>query len=271
MTRSLEDLERIRARWRTTRASLRLVDPNDAEFGSGGLARNSEDLKVRFLILPFDPETTTVEAFDKEFWEWWMQDRADPFEGAPRTNWGPLRSPSLTAAARYNRRVADPWRWDKYLALHRNGALEFGLGSEGSTKYPNRVGEGYKRAFFLITIVGRLWAALALYSEVISRYSIQGPFEVVLAMSETEGSLLGNVAAGWMDLGNWMGETPPICPEPNILIRREVEDWPKAAETRDLAFWFGTVVDETWGVIGRRFLADHRQHNAGEFDTSRYS
>lgn len=81
--------------------------------------------------------------------------------------------------------------------------------------------------FFLTTIVGRVWVALALFAEVLERLAIQGPWELTLAMRDTNRAVLGNVAAGWEEPERaFPRDELPRCPDPNLLIVREVYEWP---------------------------------------------
>jgi hypothetical protein len=81
------EIDRYRKRWRRVRRRLRLVDPLAEDFGTGGVARHAPDVHVRFVILASEPEVGAVDC-DEPFWEWWMQDRPNPFEGAARNPLG---------------------------------------------------------------------------------------------------------------------------------------------------------------------------------------
>ncbi|MGH8936131.1 MAG: hypothetical protein ACRDXD_07705 [Acidimicrobiia bacterium] len=270
MNLPVEQVELIRNRWRRTRKALHLTDPSAEDFGTGGLVALAPEVCVRLLVLPGDPEGIPLPEFDTTFWEWWCRERPNPFQGTRPTDWGSQRKPTVDAAVRYRPHDSEPWRWDTYLALHRNGAMEFGLGEEGSARWAHRAGEGERRAFFLVSIVGRVWVAIALYGEVLTQYEIQGPWEVSLALRQTRDALLGNVAAGWKDFQDWFPRDAPTCPHPNLLVRREVGAWPTGDGARDLAFALGATVEDAWGITDRRFLIRPDQPGGGEFDVSRY-
>ena len=127
MNLPIDQVELLRGRWRRAREPLRLTDPSDEDFGTGGLAALAPEACVRLLILPSDPEATLISEFDPAFWEWWGQARPNPFHGAAPTDWGPQRRPTVEAAVRSRPRDSGRWVWDTYLALHRSGAMEFGL------------------------------------------------------------------------------------------------------------------------------------------------
>lgn len=268
MTLPVEHMELVRRRWRRIRKTFRLTDPSAEDFGTGGLATLAPEACVRFLILPGDPDSVSIPEFDSSFWEWWGRERPNPFQGRP-TDWGPQRKPTVDAAVRYRPSNSERWRWDTYLAVHRSGAMEFGLGEEGSGRWA-QTGEQERRGFFLVSIVGRVWVAVQLYGEVLNQYEIEGPWEVSLAFRETIGALLGNVATGWKDFHEWFPREAPTCPHPNLLVRREVLSWPTGDGPRDLVFAIGAAVEDAWGITDRRFLIHPERPGAGEFDVSRY-
>jgi hypothetical protein len=223
---------------------------------------------VRFLILPGDPEAFVLE-FDEELTGWWLADRDNPFEGGGQTSWGTEEVPTASAIIRFYRASSEKWIWSDYLALHRSGALEFGLDRFGSGTGRRQFEEGELRVFFLNSIVGRIWWALALYAEVMERYRVTGPWEIGIALRDTAGSVLGDVAAGWMEPGeSWRGQ-PPACPYPNVLLLRELSDWPTGEDIRALVFSLGGVIEDAWGVHDRRFLA-RVEPGIGEFGASQY-
>lgn len=264
-----EQVERYRRRWRGARERIQLADPLSADFGTGGLARHAPDVHVRFLILPGDPEAAAVE-FDEELWTWWMQDRPNPFEGASATNWGREGLPEANAAVRYDRWRDDRWNWDGYLALLRSGGLESGLGRPGSVRWRRAPEEDEMHVFLLTTIVGRVWVGLALYAEALERLSIQGPWEITLALRDSHLAVLGNVAAGWAEPEETFPRDELLrCPDPNVLIVREAQEWPDPDGQRSLAFDIGSNVEDAFGFRRRRFLG-RIEPVIGVFDASRY-
>jgi len=264
-----EEIDRYRRRWREARRRLGLIDPLSDDFGTGGLGRHAPDVHVRFLVLPSDPEIVAVQ-FDEDFWAWWMQDRPNPFEGASATSWGREALPEATAAVRYDRWSDDRWNWNGYMALHRSGGLEFGLGRLGSTRWRRGQEEDETHAFFLTTIVGRIWVALALFADVLEQFGIQGPWEISLSMRDTNRAVIGNVAAGWEEPERaFPRDELPRCPDPNLLIVREVYEWPEVEARQALAFDIGSNIEDAFGIRERRFLG-RLDPFAGVFDGSRY-
>ncbi len=129
-------IDPYRKRWRRMRRRLRLADPLAEDFGTGGLAHHAQDVYVPFVILPSDPEVHAID-FDEPFWDWWMQDRPNPFEGASATHWGREPLPEATAAIteQSGRRGNGPGRDGQYWEMPQGLFLvgPVGRGCQGSS------------------------------------------------------------------------------------------------------------------------------------------
>lgn len=251
-----------RERWRRVRGSMRLLDPQAKDFAEGRLSRIVKGCSVRMLMLSGDPEANYIE-FDGEFWKWWLSERKDPVTGGV-AYWGSAARPTLSAALRGDSRGNG--QFTRFVALRRDGGLEMALGSEGVYSL-NRQRETL--VFRLTLVVGRVWAALELYHEVIQHFSLKGPWEICLAIPNTAGSMLGGLGEGWAEPAEYYGDLPP-CDEPGLLLRREISQFPDAEGIQALAFSFGAQLEDAWGRKERRFLARHGEF-AGQFDRSRCS
>lgn len=254
MSVPLLELEALRARWRRARATVGLLHPTSDGFGTGGLGRYVRQLRVRMVVLPADPETTAIGDLDRDLWEWW--EGADPtaLEAPPLPRLAGA-TPTVGAAVRYWSYAGKPWLWDLFLALHRHGGVDLGLGRATYT-YGGPEPQHQREAFRLTTIVGRLWSALAMESAVVNRFAELGPWQVVIGLIDTRGSALGNVATGWEGPERSFPDEVATCPEPNVLIVRELETWPSEEQSlRALAFELGGVIEDAWGSKQRRFLA----------------
>lgn len=232
-----------RTGWRETRKALHLLDVTDEAFGSGDLGQAVDSLSVRVLFLPADPDAWLID-FDQEFWDWWLAD-IDDLPCPTKVLWGEEARVYSRSAIRC--RDNGLGKLDSYLAIHRHGGIEFGLGSHGF--YTSRVG----RAFRLVPLVGGIWTALALQRSAIDRYTMESPWEISLAFLGTEGSYLGNVAKGWAEPESAHGMRP--CGERNVLLRREIVEWPKPDEIERLALMLGDQIENAWGSRHHRFLA----------------
>ena len=251
-------MEIQRARWRRVRADLRLDDPRSEEFSTGGLAEFLAEPSVRLLILPSDPEGTSLE-FNADFWTWWLANRTDPADG--RYDRWPNDRPSAGAAVRY---TGTQREMTGYLALHRSGGLELELGQGGAISARDE-----RRYFRLSYSVGQIWSAFALYREATDRFGLPGPWEISCALRKTAGAFLSNFAEGWAEPGQGFFSENHVAAEPNLMWRRELQEWPEGEGVRDLAFSFGGWMEDAWGYRQRRFLAQ-RGSLSNQFDTVAY-
>jgi hypothetical protein len=91
---------------------------------------------------------------------------------------------------------------------------------------------------------------------------------LTLALSQTEGSFLGNVGEGWAEPQNVSDDERLPCVEPNVLIQLELVEWPQSDDAvQEIAFAVGGRIEDAWGSRGRRFLA-LRGTDEGRFDVA---
>ena len=83
---SIEVIEVQRARWRRARERRAMASVLDHSFAKLGLSVAVQDLSVRFLIMPSDPDAFQI-GFTNEFWDWWQSPTTDPF-GDSMTSFG---------------------------------------------------------------------------------------------------------------------------------------------------------------------------------------
>jgi len=253
-------LEIHRARWRREREACSLVNPDDKGFAVGRLPLPGTDPLVRLLILPADPEVERL-ALDDSFWEWFTGGLPDP--GTGRTaEWGSRHRPTSRTALRYQSYGSDECR--RYLAVHRSGALEMGLGrdagyvAEPATEMdggPQAVGRGAENSLCLTTTVGRVWAAAAAYAELLERWPIEGPFQAVLGVRLTQGMVLRDFGTGWLEPGRAFSEDPVVCSELGLLRLLELASWPEQDGIQAFAFDVGSWLKDAFGSRHRRYIA----------------
>lgn len=246
-------LDVARERWRAKAKLMGLPDPdglNPAE--RRGLARRFPEFSTRIAVFPSDPFRSDLE-FNADVWEWWEAEREAPFGGPVR--WS--RSlPTADAAVRIEGYGED---WKACLALHRYGGVEL----LSNDFYPSRDGGKTLR---LVRTVALLWIALDAQSWVLQHLEVDGPWQVLIALHGTQGALLGNVAEGWMEPHNFMANDPSRCPEPNVVLVRELDEYPTEPDNiRDVALDLAGRIEDTWGMKERRFLA-RTGSVKGEFD-----
>lgn len=260
---ALADLDGQRARWRRSLRREALDDTGREDFAVGGLGSRLRSPSVQLLLLPADPEAHVVSA-DDGLWAWLRNFQSVNVDGRV-VRLGSQEVPTAYAAAlvdSYGSREA----WTSYVAVHRSGALEFGLGENGAWERADR-DENLVRVFNLISIVARTWALLAFGSAIRDRIQPAGPFQLTTAVCRTGGAFLGNVAEGWAEPLTWDNELPP-CSDDHLLWHIEMNDWPTSDEIPNIAFAVGDRLEDAWGVQNRRYFASRGPLN-GRFDTSK--
>jgi hypothetical protein len=256
----LADIELRRARWRRALATAGLDTVDRSDFAVRGLAARLRTPSVRLLLLPGDPEATPI-AIDEELWAWVKNFSVVQLEGR-NLRLGMQEIPTAHAAAlvdAYGSREA----WNSYVAIHRSGALDHGLGERGAWERNDREGN-LVRVFSLISIVGRTWALLKFAGVLLDRTVIDGPWQLTIALNRTSGALLGNVGEGWAEPLTWENELP-ACTEEHLLWHIEFGELPRGDDAREVAFLVGDRVEDAWGTRHRRYVA-HRGDLAGRFD-----
>lgn len=256
----ITEAELIRRRWRRAleREGLETVDRED--FALGGLASRLRTPSVRLLVLPADPEADIV-AINDGLWAW-MKNYQGVDLGGRNLRLGTLEMPKAHAAA-----LVDSYgnyeAWNSYVAIHRSGAVECGLGNRGAWERTDN-DDNPVRVFQLISIVARTWAMLKFAGAFRDRVAPPAPWQLTIALHRTGGALLGNLGEGW---------APPTsiennvagCPETHVLWHIEFSEWPDDVEAQRLAFSVGDRVEDAWGVRQRRYLAN-RGPMAGKLD-----
>lgn len=228
-----------------------LVHPVDDDFALGGLGAFVDELDVRFLFLPSDPNTDLV-SLDRETLEWFKADRPSPYGGGP-IQWGHVSRTTSTAVLLHNQYGSDR-RWDRYLALHRHGGCEFGHANCAHDLRGTRI-------FSLRHVVGLAFSALTLQIEAISRWQMAPPFELTVGLRDTRGAALGGFAEGWREPGQGLSDLTASI-ENHILLRWELTADFKA---EDVAMDVGDRVEQAFGTTSRRHLA-RRGDYEGQFD-----
>lgn len=256
-----EQIEVHRRRWREARRALHMEDPECEEFGRGRIPGVAEEIRARLLILPADPEGHCIR-FDQSFWEWWALDPLDPHTNQA-SRFGVDTSASVDSAYRFRGAAS---QWERFVALAHSGAFEMCLGWDAV--FPVTSAQGDVDVFCLLSIVGKIAAALAHYGQVREKFDITGPWEVTVGLRCTKGALLGYFASGWPDVGGprYVGRKNS---EENLLMRREIQKWPEEDGVRELAYELGDQIENSWGFTQQRYLANSGDY-AGRFDVGRY-
>ena len=226
-----------------------------------------KDSSVRIVALPADPSAVIID-FDEIFWPWWKERQITQVGSGGSIRWGQEERATAHAALYYvsaARRDDEPLQLSRYLALHRSGGIDLGLGHSGAwTRQDQRV-------FQLTSIVAHLWATLRLLAEVATRWpTVSAPFELTVALRDTRGAVLGGVAEGWRDANHGaFGWEPPVCWDQNVILRLEVPEVLDDPRARELAERLGGWVEDAFGSRDRRFLP-RTGDSAGHLDLSKF-
>ena len=247
---TLADSELVRARWRRALHGHALDDVRRADFALGGLAPRLREPTVQVLLLPPDPEGE-VFSFDDELWAW-IDAQKTVAVGGRTIRFGDQSYPTAHAAALV-RGYGNREPWSSYLAVHRSGAIELGLGDRGGWERQNREGETV-RMFNLISIVAYTWAMLMFSAALNERDARSSPRQLTIALRGTRGALLGNVGEGWAEPDSFQN-TVSGCLEEHLLWHLSIDEPPDDAGQKQLAFGVGDRIEDAWGVTESRYLA----------------
>lgn len=249
---TLADADAQRARWARHRSTFRLTGDADG-FALGGLGRLMGNLNARLVVLPSDPLSDPVN-LDAELVAWLKQTRLVPFGTGGAYQWDQTRVTS-DAVVRFSSH--NEGEWNRYLAVHRHGGVELALSDASGLRRDDK-----PTVFYLRHTVAHLWDALHLQEQLLTEHTVVGPFEVVLGLPDTAGSVLGHVAQGWAEPSDFM-HRPSTCLEDHVLIRLEFAELPPAKE---IAMVLAERIDNAWGSTSKRFLARQGEQE-GHFDT----
>ncbi|TDO51507.1 hypothetical protein EV643_103246 [Kribbella sp. VKM Ac-2527] len=250
MNDTVREMDSRRARWLQYRSGQGLMPGTGDEFARCGLGRLTDGPDLRLLFLPADPEGDVV-PLNREVLDWLKQPRESPF-GGRYPSWGSSDRATNGAIVLYDQFREDAG-WTRYLALHRHGGLEVGIGRAAYEQREIRI-------FALRPIVGLAWCAAALQAEVADRWGLEGMFEITVALRNTSAATLGDFAEGWKQPG--FGLDIVRCLDEHVLIRRELDGM---ADPESFALDLGDRIEQAFGTLNRRHVARQGEHE-GSFD-----
>ena len=260
---TIVDSELLRTRWRRTLDLHALDDVRRTDFALGGLATRLRESTVQVLLLPVDPEAEALH-IDDALWAW-LEAQKSVAVGGRAVRFGEQNYPTAHAAALVSG-YGSTEPWNSYLAVHRSGAIELGLGARGGWERQNREGETV-RAFNLISTITYTWAMLIFSAALNERVPLPGPRQLTMALRNTKNAALGNLGEGWAEPGSFENRVGG-CLEENLLWHLELDQLPDEGAQQQLAFAIGDRLEDAWGIRKRRYLAN-RGDLAGRFDHRR--
>ena len=247
-------------RWASERVARGLTR-TDESFARAGLMAMLDDPGLLVAVHPADPLSTALD-FDDDL----LQVLPERFTGQTANGVELLGSTFVTDVA-LGRFARGEQGWRVYVAIQRHGGVEVGIGA--SLRYRRRrdAPEG-PQILRLNYIVHAIRVAVESQGRALAaRPPIEGPFELVIAITDTGGSLLGGLADGWQDPASWL--EGPTCLTPEVLIRAHVDEWPIDDDAQSqLIFSAADRACNAWGTIDRLFTPPIGSANAGRLSKS---
>lgn len=93
--------------------------------------------------------------------------------------------------------------------------------------------------------------------ELLERWPVESPFQVVVAVRQTRGMVLCNFGTGWAEPDYGFGSDPFVCSGSGLLRLAELAAWTDQDGVQTFAFDAGLWLEDAFGLRHRRYLA-HR-------------
>ena len=242
---SLTETELVRARWRRHLQAAALDTTERDDFAQRGLASRVQDLAFRLLILPYDPDRELLEADNAKAH---LERHRSLDLGNSTVNFGTTVAPSAHATALVAR-PGDSEPWERFVALHQNGTVELGL-SDRDRQYAEDPDAKFVQ---LIASASLSWATLELARGINSEANHQ-PHLLTVALPDTAGALLNNLATGYAEPGGYHNQMPG-CPDDHLLWHIELDRLPADTdETHALALRIASRIVGAWGITSTMHL-----------------
>lgn len=105
-----------------------------------------------------------------------------------------------------------------------------------------------------------MWIALDLQIDAAKRRPIDGPWEITLALIDTEGTVLSDFGEGWAQFNEFRYQQRS-CREAHVLHRWEVD----CIDPQSIALDAGARLENSFGSTHQRHLAQRGEYE-GKFD-----
>lgn len=229
--------DKQRRRWHESRERFELVDPTASEFAKGGPARQMDSVGLRVVVLPGDPLGEQIRLSDKT--ESWFEEHTRQLPSGGRAQLGMWTRATTDAMLSYSQNHDDKG-WNSYIGLLRSGGVDAALDRVSRTRDD-------VTWFSLTTVVDVARSALSLSASAIGKWKVPGPFELTVAMTDTENGHLGGFAHG--SIQPWP-EPRNRCVESNLLLRWESDS---PFDVDEYAARVGERIENAFGTTMRRF------------------
>lgn len=258
----VSDTELTRARWRRHLDALALDDETRSDFASAGLAGRVNRLVARLILLPSDPDCDRWE-FDDAFWKH-LEGHKSVSVGDGEIRLGDEVVATAHAGA-IIRTHGYGMPWQRYVAVHRNGALEIGL---GDGRYRQDLGDDSAAAVYvdLIKIVAFTWA-MGEFAHKLRINETAGSCLLVVALPNMHGAFLAGLGAGYCSPARNNYEVLK-CDVKNLLWHIELDMPEDTSASQQLAFRVGSRIENAWGLRDGCYLDLHGD-NEGKLDVYR--
>ncbi len=244
---SLTETELVRARWRRHLRVEALDTTDRADFARRGLANRVQELAFRLLILPYDPD---VERFESEDAATHLMDHQNMEIGNGTIHFGTKVVPTAHATALVSQ-SGDDMPWGRYVAIHRNGAIELGLSDRFRVQTSQC--EVVTKLVRLVTNASFTWATLELARR-IGAGAMGQRHLLVVALPDTTGAVLSNLAVGYREPEGY-DKRSQGCPYEDLLWHIELERLPADSdETSAVALRVASRLTNAWGMTQTLYL-----------------
>ena len=240
-------------RWLRVRAA-RNLDPAVAGFASGGLLDNLDGTTIAVVVLPADVLAQPID-FSDDLPGAVLPER---FSGLTANGVGLLSNVTTTSTALIRFAPGGDAKWRAFVAIDRSGGITGAMGTTARYQLDRgrHAATWALRLFMLahlVRVVIRAQANLLRWAATQSpAVTIGGPFEIVVAVPDTQGMVLAGLNEGWEPPDQDFD--PPRAKEPNVTVRLQVEEWPDSEdELETLTFRLLARVGEAFGDRDQRY------------------
>lgn len=228
--------------------------PGVPGFGRSGLMDRLDLPAVHVSSLPADPLRPALDLEDASLPKSVLPDR---FSGLTANGVSALQHVAFgsEATVHFARLGSEDAKWRGLVALRQDGGIEVGMGSVTRFKFEAGSPLEGMTAYRLFVLVHAIRVVVESQARLLQQRPEDdlGPFELIVAIPDAGGALLGGFAEGWA--GPEYEFEIQTCLESDVLLRHEVDPWPKGPhEQEDLVVKVAARVCRSFSVDVNPFL-----------------